>query len=408
MSVTIEQQPQDYNPVSSPLIYIGLSNQVAQPNFKYTVIVTDVISSETQTYPIDPDPDNYCRFDAKPFMEPYISRLHTIPQNEYGWKVHDGIRQVKVNIGETYGSSPAYASGTDLTHICWNAILSYLDYPIFNYTDFVSEAGTTPVIKILNDTTFNDVTFEDKSYMLYWLCKGTSSGMSANIITYDVLGNVVSTSQIDYSAFASTNYRDKYICIDVGHKGLSQIDPSDVTGDYPIITDEVAYYEVSVGMIGSFASSNLAYKTLTIKCEPRFEPYVLHYLKKNGAFQTISFGKKSEVEISKTSEKYSRSPWVMNSGDYTYDPSTPIERVINSESRRRIKLNTDWLTEEAIESHKDIIDSPIVYLDRGSELSYVALNVVTNSYQINRRYNSRMLSLEMEFEYAHTDGRQMT
>ena len=136
MSVTVLSSPQAYTPSYNSQWFTCVSSQVAQPNFTYTVVVTDLITSTTQTYEIEQRPDTKVVFDASVFSRNFIQDF--VPNNEYGWKIcEDAVRKIRVNVGETYGSTPVYASGSNTDYIIWNGYVRYLDFPGYDYTDYV-------------------------------------------------------------------------------------------------------------------------------------------------------------------------------------------------------------------------------------------------------------------------------
>lgn len=402
MAVTVHQTPEDYTPGYSPQIFTASSTQIAQPNFNYTVVCTDLISSETQTYQIPQRPDGKLVFNAKNFSEIYLT--HDLPINTYGFQTVDGIRKIRVNIGETYGTNPAYASGANNDFIVWNGILDYKEYPIYNPANYVYD-NETENIKYLNDIEVED-TFEDRSNYLYTL--GSKAGDTEQIVitTYDGSGTELSSTTIPNPYEASTTYTDKYLCIDVGHKGLTEMPSGLITGDYPILPANCAYYTVEDVYDDGFDLILTLIKTIYIKCEPRYDVYTVHYLRKDGSFQTLNFQKLSKRILNKQQTDYSKLPFTYEANVYSYNPSSRTRYVLSSERQEVLTLNTDWMTEEEVDYHQDLIDSPVVYLDFGSDEDYLQVMVVTNSYSINKRYNERMYNLTIDFEYAHKNQRQ--
>ena len=65
------------------------------------------------------------------------------------------------------------------------------------------------------------------------------------------------------------------------------------------------------------------------------------------------------------------------------------------------------MTPEEVEYHQDLLDSPIIYFDFGTGEEYLQVQLNTQSYKLNKRYNDRMYSLTMEFEYSHSNTRQI-
>lgn len=402
MSVTVYASGDPYSPGFSPQIFTALSTQVAQPNFSYTIVATDVLTSETQTFQLPPRPDDYCVFDARIFSE--IRLTNYLPKNEYGWKQADGVRKIRVNIGETYGTNPAYASGMDLDYIVWNAILDWKEYPNYNRNDYVYN-NLLPNIVYLNRSTEED-TYEDRSNYLYALTSQAGDIEYLLIQTYDAAGVQIGTSTIPNPYVALTDYEDKYLCIDIGHKGLTNITAGEVTGAYPILTDDIAYYKVYDVYDNGMVLFPTLLKTIYIKCEPRFDVYTLHYLDKGGNGQTLHFSKKSVSTLNKQQTTYSKLPFQMSGTDYAYSPSAKVKKVLSSDRTNQITLTTDWLTDDQVDYYQGILDSPEIYLDLGSATDYLQVLVVSNSYVLNKRYNERLYTLELQIEYAHSNTRQ--
>lgn len=401
MSIVVSQEPEDYTPGSSPQIFSASSNQTGQPNFGYTIVCTDIITSETQTYNLPARADGDVVFDARPFSELYLD--HYIPENLYGWQVATGVRKIRVNIGETYGTNPAYASGSNIDFIVWNAILDWKDYPNYNPADFVYD-NTTDNVKYLNSGVDED-TFSGRSNYLYALTSQVDDIYALEIKTYDANGVVIDTHQIANPNVASSDYREKYLCIDVGHKGLTNIASGDVDV-YPIMTDDVAYYVVSDIYDNGSGFTITPLKTIYVKCEQKYDVYTVHYLTKAGAFQTLNFQKLSVNNLTKEQTTYSKLPYTYSGGVYSYEPSARVKFVLNSDRRQVVSVNSDWLTEEQVEYHQDLLDSPIIYFDFGTT-DYLQVVLNTSSYRINKKYNEKLYSLSMEFEYAHSNTRQV-
>jgi hypothetical protein len=403
MAVTVTQQPQNYTPGYSPQVFSASSTATAQPNFSYTVVCTDLLSSETQTYQVPARPVNGdCVFDAKVFAETFLN--HYIPINEYGWKQCTGIRKIRVNIGETFGTSPAYASGTNIDYIVWNSIVDWNEYPIYNPANYVYDSDDDNV-KYLNDIPTED-TFNDRSNYLYALTSKAGDVDYLEVKTYTNSGSIIGTTTIPNPFKSFTDYDEKYICIDVGYKGLTNMASGDVTGDWPIITDNVDYYTITDYYDNGFEFVGTLIKTIYIKCEPRFDVYTVHYLRKDGSFQTLNFAKLSENGLTKQQENYSKLPFTYSGGQYTYSVSASVKKTLSTETTQNVRVSTDWMSDSEIDYHKDLIDSPLIYFDFGAGQGYLQVILNTNTYVINKRFNERLFTLSCDFSYAHSKTRQ--
>lgn len=408
MAVTVSQQPEDYTPGFNPQLFVALSTQVASANFVYTVVVTDLLTSDSIQYQVAKDPnDDRCYFDAMPFVENYVQ--HHIPINEYGWQqCPNAVRKIRVNIGETYGStgSEILYPGSNIDYIVWNGVINYLDFPDYDPADYVYSTSNSHFVFLTEN--FDDVTFEDRSNFLYALTSEAGDIEELRVETYDVNGTVVTQSVIPNPFVSLTDYDDKYICIDIGHKGLSNIDAGDVTGDYPIITDDVVSYSLSIAWLtGAPPAYNVASgRNYTVGCEVRYDVYTVHFLGNKGGFETINFSKRSDTESRKQESTYKVTPYTKSGGAMTYSRSSTTEKVLSSGRSTRLKLNTDWLTQDQVDLYEQILDSPRLYLDQGPDIEYARIKLITDSYKINKRYNERLFQITMDFEYTHTNYRQ--
>jgi len=412
MAITITQHPDTifsatpvFVPAFNPQVFSAISNQYASANFKYTVVVVDVITSETITLQIPARPvDHRMTVDASFIAKNLIT--HYLPINEYGFQKATGIRKIRVNIGETYGSTPTYYAGTDFDYYIWNGVSDYLTYVDYNKNNYLYNASvTSPPNRVELSACLDDVTYPDRSNYIYWLTYGAGDLLKLKVVV--TLSN--GTQTISYIANpyqASTTYTDKYLCIDVGHKGLTEIASGDVTGTYPILGATAESYQIYEVLSTAPDPPTRLIQNFTIGCEGVYDVYTVHFLAKNGQFETIHFPKNSNKTTTANREKFATIPFTMNSGTYHYSRSTPVDRFITSSSRDKLVLRTDWLDEAHVELYKQIIDSPLCYLDTGSALDYVAVNLVPTSYTENKRFNKRLFQLQMEFEMAHQNYRQ--
>jgi hypothetical protein len=404
MSVTVHQQPTTYVPAYSPQMFVASSNQTAQPDFSYLVVITDLITGEFINQRVPKDINNKCIFDAQGFVKNYLT--HYCPINVYGWKQATGIRKIRVNIGEQY--SGTLHSGSNIDYIVWNGVVDWAEYPTYAKNTYVYD-GTIPNRVYLTNLLI-DPAFTNRSNLFYALTSAAGDILQVTIMTYDATGTFLSYSKIANPWQSSTTYTDKYICIDLGLKGLANISSGSVSGTYPIIPWNAAYYEIWNGIPAVLEDGQpTAYfiKRYNIKCEPKYPVYTVHFLAKNGSFETCHFQKRSDLFSKKETSSYRRIPFTYASNTYLYTASTPVERVLSTEVQGGLKLNTDWIDEDHIALYEQLYSSPLVYLDLGTT-EYRTLKVVTDSYRVAKKYNEKLFQLEMEFQYTNSDYRQMT
>jgi len=412
MAITIHSEPNDapysgYIPSYNNQWFVASSSQTLAANFKYTVVVTDMISNNTITESYSADPSGNIQFDASKFSE--LLMTNYIPINTSNFQLNPSIRLMRVNIGETYGSTPAYYTGTDIDYYVWNGSLELLTFSQYDKDSYVFKLfnSTSPYNydnPILLSDLANDITYEDRSNYLYWMVQeGNTDLPKITVVAYDASGTQLTTNDITNTYNSSGTYTDNMVCIDVGKKGIDAIDPTWLSG--------AAYYDivapVGVELPYNAPTINYAYasiKRYTIKCSPRFDIYTLHYLSTTGAYETLHCSKVSELNSTKTSTTFKRSPWTNVSNVMTLDYSVAVEQPTIVNVQNGLKLNSDWVTKAELLKYKDLFSSPDVKLDLGTAQGYASVKVTNGTYV--SKNNDKLKNLTFDLLFTHNNQRQ--
>lgn len=401
MAITIHQNPDGYTTGYNDQIYVVSSNQVGNSDFQYKFVCTDDITSSSITYTVPKYPVTAQGiFDAKIFSKKYLK--HYIPNNQYGWQVcTDAFRKIEVEFREYYGGNTVAASPplTD-DYFIWNGVLRTKDWVNYNQNNYLYDASN--ISQLVHLSRFaNQKTFEDKSLFLYTL-QANNAGIYGIIIqTFDANGNSIAVSTIGNPYQTHANYTEQYVCIDIGHKGLSQISSGLVTGAYPIITPQVASYTITDSYFDELIM------TVQIECEPTYDVYPVHYLSNTGAFETVYFNKASILSERAEKTYYRQNPYRLVSNTYSYSTFTPHERVLASAGQEALQLNTDWLTEAEIAVHRELYTSPLVYVDFGLD-GLVPYKVTDTEVQVLKDFNQKSkgwtVTLEPTYKNRYQNG----
>jgi len=403
MAVSLLQTPSTTKatPAYNENWFIATSTQTAQPNFKFTVKITDVTTSTQWTEQIEPVyGTNKIYFDAGAYAEKYM--VNFFDDNSYGWKLcTNAYRKITVNIGETYGSTPTYASGTNLTYNVWNAGLDTQTFAYYNADNYLFNQ-TTPNYVFLTSVDSTYKVFNDRSNYLYFL--GTVGNItdlaSISITTYDANGGFIGTSTIDRPSYSTGLIQHQYQCIDIGVKGLTNIPSGLVSGVYPIITSSVASYQLSIPA----SPRPLKLGIFTIECSPKYTVYTLHYLNQKGGYDTLHCNKVSEKTSTKTATTFKQNPWNEVSNVMTYNPSMMLEKTQGITVTDSLKLNSDWLTQAEFDRHRDLFASTDIRLDLGSSTPNIAVKITNGNYI--QKNNDRLRMLSFDLSYTFNNHRQ--
>lgn len=402
MAITIQSSPASPTPVYNENWIVATSTNTAQPNFYYTIILTDVTASFTfDTIYIKPDPNGRLILDLGAYAEKYMQNY--IPVNLYGWqKCANATRKFRFNVGETYDvvSVPTYFAGTNTDYIVWNAGVDKSFMAPYSTNSFCYDS-TVPNLTYL--TTLPSKTYIDRSQYLYALCQTNVNELtSILVLTYNAAGTLLGQYRIPRPSCATGLYSDNYQAIDVGYKGLLGITAPFVTvvsGSYPIITSNVASYVIKNGDTADII------KTITIECNPRFDVYSLQYLKANGSYETLHCNLAAILSSTKTVSSFRKSSWSLSGGTtMVLDPSLTTEKIQSVTIQDNLQLNSDWLTDAEFALHKDLFTSTDVRLDLGSSTTYKGVKVTQTGYTTKNR--DRLRNYQIDLAYTHQNFRQ--
>lgn len=405
MAVTLIQTPSTtkVTPAYNENWFIAESDETAQPNFKFTVYIVDNIASVSWTEQIEPIyGTNRIHFDAGAYVEKYM--VNYFNGNTYGWQnCVDAYREIRVSIGETYGTPATYyppPSSGIVTYNVWNGGLDTQTFAYYNADDYLYNQSTSN-FKLL--TTVGGLkVYEDRSNYLYFLgtVGNTADLPSISIATYNANGGFIGTSTIARPSYTTGLIGDQYQCIDIGVKGLTSIASGLVTGVYPIITSSVASYEIQIPA----SPRPIKFGLNTITCNPKYTVYSLHYLNQKGGYDTLHCTKVSEKTSTKSATTFKQNPWNEVSNVMTYNPSMMLEKTQGITITDSLKLNSDWLTQEEFDRHRDLFASTDIRLDLGSSTPNIAVKITNGNYI--QKNNDRLRMLSFDLSYTFNNHRQ--
>lgn len=145
------------------------------------------------------------------------------------------------------------------------------------------------------------------------------------------------------------------------------------------------------------------YKTKILKVETfncsKYEPIRVTFVNKYGAFQDLYFTRRSNESINVKTEDYKAS--VMDFANFSYDTSAHQMRTLNLIGNESITLNTDYIDESCNEHIKQLMLSEQIWMTRlTDEEKVVPLKLKSNSLQLKKRVNDKLIQYTMEFNVA--------
>lgn len=401
--ITVTQYPSQLTPIYNPIVFVATSTNTAQENFRYVVDVYINVAFYTRLI-VPPNPSNDSLYvNLAPVLEPLVSQDvdKPIDDNTDESNTNSSIMYT-VKFGEQYGASGDIFS--DLVTVsnlyAWNSIFDYEDFVDYSSGDYQMSASTLGQF-LTNRPSSGDVYVDDNAW-LYWVKLFNSGSFYSRVITYDSSGSVIANRIINM-----TNN---------GRLGRMPTGPDNINnllnaiiisgGNQPIITASVAKYSIQLfsDITALIPISQIYYYTIASGCSDRDKVNVV-FLNKLGGYDSFAFIKASKRTASIERKEFKSSMGSFQSfSTFTYSKSDRATTQYHTKIKDIHSVESDWITEEQSVWLEELITSPDVYIDNGSELVPI---VVTNSnYERKFTVNEKLFNLRLEYKYSYERYRQ--
>lgn len=418
MAITINKHPFSVVPAHNEIEWEANSNQTAQPDFAYYITVTVVSFSKTYNFKVVPI-QGKLYYSASELVKKYVSNYY--PFNEYGWQsCVDGLQEFTFNIGEYYGGT--VHAGSNFTLYAWNGSLMKEERRTYlpnNYEVTDNRGAGQPnnlwLNNLENGTSATGITKckTTGDFVLYFLLTGAIGVETIEIQTYNAANSLIGTSYIANPFYPASNINTMYMCINVGFSGLINIPSGQVTGTFPIITNSVHHYSVSVKT--NDGSNNYTYGFRIVErddCQPKFDKIPIFYLNRFGAFDFINTYGNNTKTLTVTKNTYSSIQKKFEASYYndstTSDtiPNSPLassRKILSSTYKISRTLWTEWLSDFESEALQDLITAPVVFIQVAS--GYVMLSVDDTKYSFIEA-SEKMKQLQIKLSDSISERRQ--
>lgn len=156
--------------------------------------------------------------------------------------------------------------------------------------------------------------------------------------------------------------------------------------------------EVYINYTNDTETKTKILKVKTFDCS-KYEPIRVTFVNKYGALQDLYFTRRSNESINVQTEDYKAS--VMDFANFSYDTSAHQMRTLNLMGNESITLNTDYIDESCNEHIKQLMLSEQIWMTRlTDEEKIVPLKLKSNSLQLKKRVNDKLIQYTMEFDVA--------
>ena len=393
MALVVHTEPQELTPAYNNQYITALSDQIAQPGFKYMVTVTvNGDTANTYTKEILQRPDGWLVFNAMEWVKNYIEHYFEFDGINLAYPINIATNKsvsVEVVISE-YGISP-FDSET-ITYEAFDACLTDADFRNYDFADYLF-AGTTGfyfLSKNIKTITPDPRITLNQPLFLHFINNYTDP-INSIAITLRRGGSTIDLVSIASLPTPVNTY--DILQLYVGTQIFSGATPQ--VGDV-----------VRVDFLNSVATSLLRWSyTIQDVCS-KFEDYVIYYLDRDGNILPFHFEYKSTEDFTKkvNTVKLNKDTLNTTTGEYGSNTYDREEHVISTAIESTLELNTGWINETQNLQLKDLFDSPIVYLWDGGDL--ISCRVTNTSFQRKLKVNEKLINYTITIDSGITETRQ--
>lgn len=428
MAITIQDQPATsgngiFYPVGNPVEFLVSSSLSTAPNFK---IECKVYLPYAATTPLAT-----LRYDIIPGTTQILFDAHKILQSQFtesitnlrtsavGCKVETTKQyDAKVTFGESYGAIPSVTGSPTTSNIIrlWNGVFKYKGWQTEAAKYKIQTDSTNLTKKVLTNfdngvsVAMGSIVAAPSSYFRgqYNLKKMTSTQLAQLTWLWKTVGSatrskiVIYAFKSDFSSYTSGTTdvaaSDKVISCNISLPLLAAFSGSltlDSTYKYMAIYISDETYQVSQSYL---------FEIDWTPCS-RFDSYEIHWLNRQGGFDSWIFNKRSRrtTEIERQSYNptflpISGSSIVRNSYDITG------KNFIVS-TKEQYLLNSSYLKAWELEGLEDLITSPLVYWNSADGFVNIAIKD-PNVFEHKTNTVDKLFNLSFAFEIDNQDRRQ--
>ena len=151
------------------------------------------------------------------------------------------------------------------------------------------------------------------------------------------------------------------------------------------------------------------------ECEPKYDPVSLYFVNRYGAWDYVTFLKRSDVDLNLDKEVYRSVIGNASASGYTWGNQARGVRSYNHQVNHKMTLNTGFVSEDYSEVMEQLLMSEYVLMvfnrttsQSGSEFNISqeqrAVNVLTNSLRLQKHINDKTINYTIDIEMANPEN----
>jgi len=146
-------------------------------------------------------------------------------------------------------------------------------------------------------------------------------------------------------------------------------------------------------------------------CEAKYEPISLYFVNRYGAWDNVTFFKRSETNLNVSKDTYRSTIGSAGASGYTWGNQARGVRSYNHKAQHRLTLNTGFVNESYSEVMEQLLMSEYVLavIERTTSISGTtfdiaqsqrAVNILTDTLTLQKHINDKTINYTLEVEFA--------
>lgn len=394
MSVSITDTPQDITPAYNENMFVATSTQSAQTNFRYRCELQDDTLTTFHTQDVFPDANGNLLFDAHRIVENYVTSNPTLTAMTELTMCAASFKYYRLKVTERYGSTLAnHASGASTGIYAFNAALRWRDFTSYNLDNYFAKGGNT--INFLTNCPDNQNIYANENAYLHFGVQSNLLAKYARVRTYDSTNTLVQTVLITNNYWNISLNNGGHIMKMPAGWNLNSI-AAVASGSLPIITSSCAYWVIDiVESDGTTALTETKTFTAQTECTPH-DSYRVHFLNALGGFDSFTFNRghsQKDAVMRKTFEPVYGS---ISGGAWSYSKTEQRYKDYYIQSEERLKLQSDWITDEQSTWLRELVESPEIYYELNGAL--YSAHIKNADYETKLHVTEPIFNLVLELE----------
>lgn len=410
MAITITQFPSKYTPSDNPIVYAFKQPLTVSGNTKYNVsfvVKTFVDGAEIGTFEVFPElttSDHYAKIDLSDKVRAYITNHSVSNSTASPTFLYDTQNYVEtyITIQEKYSTVPTTPPTTQVTvttsgnTIAFKGSLSRSEFKNWDYTIY-KKGGlgkkflTDKISSNLFGATIYSVT-EKKggTTILSWF---DNSDLDTPANYYVKFVYLLSSGNVTQTTTFNTAYQGAVSALRFNLE--EQLDLGNITqGTYDNCTGvQIAVQNLSnVGIMGVY--------TITFSDACFDKGANLLWLNKYGSYDNFRFTYNSRYKAKIESKSFSKRQGEWNASTNTYNVNNNTFGKIDylKTITKQLELSSDWLDETTQNWLVQLYESPLVYLNEGTDVENVV--ITDSSYQLKQSEHDELFNEIVNIEFT--------